>query len=118
MIVQLTPGETKLIRKIARIQLASLKTIIDKEVDEDLTMFCIENEIEEEELMEDVLNTMQIFEEIHQDPREFFYLPDEDMSISKHVLFNFFKKKKYRNSKRRLVRKIAILESPYFNNLN
>lgn len=118
MEITLTKKEKKLIKRIASLHLQSLKNILENETEEDVLLFCIENSIDESELKKDVLETYQVFEEIHQCPEEFFIQDDEDMSISKHMLYSYFKSPKWEEARKSIHRKIALLESDYFNYLN
>jgi hypothetical protein len=111
MLVKLTPQEKKLIRKIASLQLESLKIILTNEVDEeDVPIFCLENEIPEDELNEAVLRSIENFESVRQKPTLLFELEGDDLSLSLHILNSFFKKARYKEVRKSLGRKLRIKE--------
>jgi hypothetical protein len=112
--ISLTKNERKLIRKVCKVNLESLRRILTNEVeDEDIPIYCIAWDIDDWELYDSVNADICLFESIRSCPKGLFSLDDDSLSTVKHILFNFFKHPKWRDTKRALRRKLALVENQH-----
>lgn len=115
MLVDLTPGEKEIVKKLVHYQLTALKSIDNKTCDEDLTMWEIENEIENpEKVYNQVRETIGEYEVIDQFPELFLTLPNDDLLILRHILHTMIKGKRYKEGKRGVWRKLLLHENMNF----
>lgn len=86
MNVQLTKRQRKIVKKIAKLQLESLYSILKGTCDEDLTMFCIERDIPQNALKELTQRNIDTFEALIKYPSMFMNLPEHHMVAFKQLL--------------------------------
>lgn len=109
---KLTKAERKLIRKIAKLQLASLTRILTNRVEVDIPVHCLEYEIQERDLKLQVHNSYDQFARTLTQPAAFFNLDDDNLSICKSLLMGVLAEAK---GKRKLWGKIRVLQNFDFN---
>lgn len=106
--------QAKVIKAICVHQLDSLNRILDKNPkgDIDLTMFLIQNEIAEEELMDSIEAEVKKYEELYNDPDNLRILSKKELSMFKHLLANIEKEWaiKYPNATKNLWHRLHIIE--------
>jgi len=108
--VLLTKEEKKLIKRIMRVQIRNLERIRVKDCPMDITLMMLQEGINEEDYMEGVDKSLKIFREIKENPSRMFDLDEEDISITKHIMFNFANHPKYDVGKKRVWRKLILME--------
>lgn len=93
----LTQPERKIVRKIARLQIQILNELLRRDSSEDVTLFCLEENLSEEQMDDALVTEIQVYRDLKDDPASFLKLDDEQLSIFKHNLENFItgKSKKY-----------------------
>lgn len=84
--------EKELIREVIDIQLDNLSKIVTGECPVDLKLFCIQNEIDPQELRVMTIKNMMRFERVKRNPNTLFFLDSDNLSIFRHILFNLAKK--------------------------
>jgi hypothetical protein len=114
---KLTKGEKKIVKKIALIQLESIRGIISGNGPEDILMFCLINDIPKEDLMGEANSSLSRYEYLLENPEDILMLGELDLSITRHILFNFFNSPKHAEGKKRLWRKLITREN-YIGTLN
>lgn len=115
MKVDLTMRERKVIRKIATLQLGGLDMVLRGDMKEDITMWCIEGNITREQLNESVRKDIETYENLIINPHEFINLPDEDLSLVKHILHRYIKRPNLQRAKKSIWRKMVYLDIFHFN---
>lgn len=86
MTVQLTQRQRKIVKKIAKMQLESLYSILKDTCEEDLTIFCIERDIDRTKLKILTLKNIRAFEQLIKYPAIFLNLPEQHMVAFKQLL--------------------------------
>lgn len=114
MQVKLSKQEKKIIRKIAGIQLASLWAILKGECEEDIVTYCLIHNFERERLDNLVKANIQAFMEVKEDPNQFLYLNDENLSMVKHILMNEIDGEQWDIPKKKIWVKLNLNESVSF----
>lgn len=109
--VLLTNAEKRIIRRIAKIQIASISTIVTGDCPEDLELHCIVEQISRDELVENAMLNLQKFEWIKDKPSALFELDEDNLNICKHILVRYFNNPKYNIGKRRMWKKFILLEN-------
>lgn len=109
--VGLTGKEKRLLKSVIRYNIKNLKKILDNDVEEDLTLYCIENEVPREKLNTYIEQRLELFEELEDYPQGIFSLDNDNLSIVKTILSNCFNTRKNREAKALVWRKLNILEN-------
>lgn len=115
--VRLTREERLLVRKLARIELKSLASILLEDTEEDLVMWRADNEINKQEFEDELMDRMDLFDEILERPSRFINLPEVEMSIFRHLLFNN-KSLRFKAARKKIWTKMIIMDSNQWYNLN
>ena len=111
----LSQSEKKVIKRLARFQIESHIRILSNSIEgEDVPLFCIKEQIALERLHEIVEDELEFFKRTRKNPFLFFDWGNENISISKHLLVHLFSNKKYSKGKRKLRRKLYLIESCNF----
>lgn len=85
-----TKDERKLIKKIAKFQLQSLKSILENDVEEDMTLYCLRNGLDEDGVRKAIKRNYRKFKQLRKDPNFLFNLDEDNLSIVKTVLNKYF----------------------------
>lgn len=87
---EFTPEQNLIIRQLCQIQLESLKRIQDNndKSGEDITMLLISEDLPKAEFLERLVQRMEKFEDLHEDPEDLRGLDNEDLSMFRHLLCN------------------------------
>lgn len=109
--VGLTNNEKRVIRKIAGVQIKNLNDIISKNCTEDITLWALIEQIEEEELFEQINMTLDLYKNVQGNPQLFFSLPENDLCISRHILANFIEPRKYRKGITKIWKKLILMDT-------
>ncbi len=88
----LSPPQKRLIRDLVDFQLCSLENILNEDIGEDLTMYCIQEEIDKNELMAAIREKHQLYMAIYEKPTTIFSLDEDDQAIIKTILVNLMPK--------------------------
>ena len=85
--VDLDQDEQKVIKDITLMQLENLRSIIDEyNCEVDVTMYCLESDLNKKQLQDRVNTNIYIWENIHINPDQFLQLPQEELKIFTHIL--------------------------------
>lgn len=114
---RLTKEERKLIKKIAKIQLASIESILKEDGCIDIELYCLQNELDKSQVREEANKSLDKFKELLNTPGNLLSLDDNNLSICKHIMFNYFDGDKYQNPRRSIWRKFLVKEN-FLGNLN
>jgi hypothetical protein len=109
--VLLTKEEKRVIKKIARVQIASLLAIINKDCEIDITLFVAEEGLDFKEMQDSMRADIQIYQSIYNDPQKIFSLPSSELVCVKHILFNFVNSKKHEVGRKKIWRKFNFMEA-------
>lgn len=112
MKVQLTLKERKLIRRVVKIQLDTLKAMLENDCGEDIELWCIKEEIEQGALRKLIRKNIIDFRMIYFKPEQFLDLSSTHLSTFKHILQTVIPK--HQKTKRGIWRKIFINEDLEF----
>lgn len=88
----LSSPQKRLIRDLVDFQLCSLENILNEDIGEDLTMYCIQEEIDKTELMAAIREKHQLYMAIYEKPTTIFSLDEDDQAIIKTILVNLMPK--------------------------
>lgn len=108
--VLLTKEEKKVIKKITRVQIRNLINLINHDSVIDLKLFAFQEEIPENLLIEKMEDSLNLYNDILENPRELFNLDEENLSIAKHIMWNFINHSKYDLGRTRVWKKMLIME--------
>lgn len=89
----LSPPQKRLIRDLVDFQLCSLENILNEDIGEDLTLYCIREEIDKNELMAAIREKHQLYMTIYEKPSMIFSLDEDDQAIIKTILVNLMPKR-------------------------
>lgn len=89
----LSPPQKRLIRDLVDFQLCSLENILNEGIGEDLTLYCIREEIDKNELMAAIREKHQLYMTIYEKPSMIFSLDEDDQAIIKTILVNLMPKR-------------------------
>jgi len=118
MQVELNSYQKYIVRSLVRIQIENLKRLINEDVPEvDVTLECIESGVDKGDLKLLMQKNIRVFAEIMKEPETFLQLPEDYLSILKHILHThkWGKKKKIKQAKRQVWIKILIHEQTHIN---
>lgn len=110
MEVELTIKQRKVLREIFKIQLASLKAMLDNDCIQDVPLYCIEHEMDHEALKRLVSRNIEDFEYVYEYPEHLFLLKESHLSMVKHILHKHIKDKTLRRAKSEVWRKLVLNE--------
>lgn len=108
--VGLSKGEKKVIRRITRVRMNSLKRILCEDTYEDLIMVLLEEGVEKSEFMEKISITLKSQQEIYDHPYKLFSMEEDEIEIAKHIMFNCTDHVKYLEGKRKIWAKFILIE--------
>ncbi len=108
--VLLTAAEKVLIKKIMRKQIQSHRDILDNNCGEDVVLQVLQEGVCMADFTEQMDENIQKYEEVLDNPRELFNMDEEDLSIAKHIMFNFANHPKYDLGKQKLWSKFLLIE--------
>jgi hypothetical protein len=111
MKLQLSKRQKKLIIKVVDIQLDNLSKIVCDQTPQDMTLFCIENEITMKEVRKMAIKNMIHFDGIKNDPTTLLSLDNDNLQIFRHILQTFVKDSKLIRAKAQVWRKITQFEN-------
>lgn len=114
MYVKLSRAERIIVRKIARVQIQNLNLILENNIEEDLSLYLAINEIPKEDFFMGVKNDIEVFENLRECPGNFLAMGEENTSLIKHILFNYFNKPKYKEGKTKVWKKLLLMEKINF----
>lgn len=103
----LSAAEETLVQYIVKLQLDSLRDILNRSIHTDLTMYCLERGITEEKFETEVNKVRRNFKLLQETPESIFSLDDDQISVVKTILVYT---KGHRKAKASLWRKLNILE--------
>lgn len=113
-----TPLQQKIVRDICKIQLKSLKRILEDQSysETDLELLLIQNELERQDFDEILIERLHAFEIVNADPQLLPTMKETDISVFRHILNNLEDtyKHKYPKAISNLWSRLFILEE--FNN--
>lgn len=110
-LVKLKKEERRIIKKIAKIQLASLRMLLENACDDvDITTYALKHGFKESELNESINKEIREFEEVVKDPRNIFLLDEDNMSISKSIMVKYIRKVELEEAKKTLWKKLIVAE--------
>lgn len=89
----LSPPQKRLIRDLVDFQLCSLENILNEDIGEDLTLYCIREGIDKNELMAAIREKHQLYMTIYEKPSMIFSLDEDDQAIIKTILVNLMPKR-------------------------
>jgi hypothetical protein len=87
---EFTNEQNLIIRQLCQIQLESLKRIQDNNdlSGEDITMLLIQENVSKEVFLENILDKVERYEDLHDDPENLKVLGTDDLSMFRHLLTN------------------------------
>lgn len=89
MQVQLTQRHRKIIRKVAKMQLQSLRAILRDDCGHDIELLCLRREVERSKIEQLTIRNIEAFEMVEQFPHAYLELPDTHMESFKDVLMSY-----------------------------
>lgn len=115
MKVSLTARQRKLIKEIIKIQLDALRAILNDDSEEDITLFCIENEIDRNKLKIHTQANIEEWEYMYKNPSRVLDLEEVSFSNFKHILSTTPFKKSQKKTVSQVWRKIVVFDDLQFN---
>lgn len=88
---------------------------MDGNIEIDTTLYAIQNELSLDELKESLAEDIKVYQELYDNPSSFLNMDKDDLSIIKHILFNFVKKKSLKDSKAKIWRKLNLRDNFLYN---
>lgn len=110
MKVQLTARQRKILKKIIKIQLQALRAILKEDCEEDITLYCLENEIDKAELRKLTERNIIEFKYVYKHPESFLDLREVHLSSIKHIFNTQMEKKSLKRVKSELWRKMVVFD--------
>lgn len=107
--MHLGPRLRRLIQKVCTYQIKSLQAIVNDDA-MDTTIYETNNELPTGSIHPLALESINSFQRVYNDPCLLPTLDDENLSIFKHILFNFIPDHRYPFTKPKLWRKIFRME--------
>lgn len=89
MQVQLTQRHRKIIKKVVKMQLQSLRAILKDECGHDIELLCLKRQVERSKMEELTIRNIEAFEMVELFPHTYLELPDIHMESFKDVLVNY-----------------------------
>lgn len=118
MKVQLTARQRKIIKEIVKIQLQALRAILKEDCEDDITLYCIQNEINKAELRDLMKRNIADFKNVYKNPECFLDLKEVHLSSIKHIMETQMNKSSHKRVKKELWRKMFLFEDFTPQNLN
>lgn len=117
--VRLTKEQKKVLKTAIKYNLRTLKQILENDIEEDLTMYCIEHEVPRDKLNESIEDNIELFEELLDNPQGVFSLDEDNMVVIKTILENCVNHIKYEKPKAQIWAKLFVAEKlSIYTNLN
>jgi hypothetical protein len=113
-----TKQELKVIRKIIKIQIEALRSILNNDCEDDVDMYAIKCGFDPKIFKEAGQEDLEMYESLEKNPENFMSLSPIQMGIIRHILLNYINKNKYAQAKNSIWRKMNILEYYFDHNLN
>lgn len=112
MQVKLTARQRRIIREIINMQLEALRSILNNDMgeEEDISLYCLQNGVEEERLKRLTKSNIEDFEWVLNNPESLLDLSDTHMSTFKHILSNTKFKKSQRKAVGQVWRKLFVFD--------
>ena len=82
----LSKAELRTVQKIVDIQLDALETIINRDTQRDLTLYCIQCGVEEHEVQTIILDMKTKFQRLKKYPEEIFGLDSDNLETARTIL--------------------------------
>jgi hypothetical protein len=115
MQVSLNRRERKVIQQIAIIQLEALDKLLQGDTKEDIVLWCIEFNIEKRDLYKAIERNIKTYESLIDNPNSFLNLPEDDLSLVRHILHRHIKLPSMQKAKISIWRKMMYFDSFNFN---
>lgn len=113
--VLLTKDEKRVIKKVTKVQMQSLMDILNRNCEEDITLWAIMEDLTEEEIFIQAQKALKKFERISKQPSKVFTLDQDNLRMFKHVMVNYTNHSRYEDGRRGIWRKLIIIEKSPIN---
>lgn len=116
--VLLTAKEKKVIKKIARVHLRILQKMLNRDCSIDISLELLKEGLSETDYNDQIIQEIELYLNVQENPRELFNFNDENMSFAKHIMWNYTDHPKYEEGRKKVWRKMMIAEGKLFQSFN